>query len=144
MNQIFPLSNIVTGVFILIVGFGFHWVAQLISVMNWDFATKIGIQEKGMPKEFKVYEHAIAMSDVAIGWIYGIAGVGLIAGLAWTHKLLWFPGIILIYHGIGAWFWFGNQAAIGHRLSSETFRLIWCLANFITGTLALYFAWQAA
>ena len=143
MNQLFPFSNIVIGVLILIVGFGFHWIAQLVSAINWEFATKIGLQEKGMPREFRVYEHAIAMSDALIGWIYGVAGVGLILAVPWTYKLLWFPGIILVYHSLGAWFWFGNQAKIGHRLSTDTFKVIWCTLNIITGILVIIVAWQA-
>ena len=100
MNQIFPYSNLVTGILVLIVGFVFHWIAQLITIINWDLATKIGLQEKGMTKEFRVYEDAIARTDVFLGWIYGLAGVGLILDISWSYKILWFPGIILIYHGI--------------------------------------------
>ena len=70
MNQIFPFANLVTGILVLIVGFVFHWIGQLISVINWEFAKKIGVVEKGMPKEFKVYEQAIAIADSLIGWIF--------------------------------------------------------------------------
>lgn len=143
MNQIFPYANVVTGILVLIVGFGIHWIAQLISIINWEFAIKIGIVEKGMPREFKVYEHAIAMADVLIGWIYGIAGVGLILDIPWSYELLWFPGVIFIYHGISVWFWMGNQKKIGYQLVSDSFRIIWSSLNFITGILAIIVAWQA-
>lgn len=143
MNQIFPYANIVTGILVLLVGFVAHWIGQLISVINWNFAIKIGLQEKGMPKEFKVYEHAFAIADVLIGWIYGIAGVGIILNIPWSYKLLWFPGIILIYHGISVWFWWGNQKKIGHQLVSGSFRIIWSSANIITGVLATIIAWHA-
>ena len=43
MNQIFPYANFITGVLVLIVGFVFHWGGQLISLLNLDFATKIGL-----------------------------------------------------------------------------------------------------
>ena len=142
MNQIFPYANLVTGILVLIVGFVAHWIAQLISIINWDFATKIGLQERGMPKEFKVYEHAIAITDVLIGWIYGIAGLGLILNIPWSYKLLWFPGIILIYHSISVWFWIGNQKKIGYQLITGSFRIIWSSLNFITGILATIIAWQ--
>lgn len=46
MNQIFTCANIVTGIPVLIVGSLFHWIDQLVSVMNWEFAIKIGLQEK--------------------------------------------------------------------------------------------------
>jgi hypothetical protein len=143
MNQIFPYANLVTGILVLIVGFVFHWIGQFISVINWEFAIKIGFVEKGMPKEFKVYERAIAIADSLIGWIYGIAGVGLILDIPWSYKLLWFPGTILIYHSISVWFWTGNQKKIGYQLLSDSFRIIWSSLNFITGVLATIIAWQA-
>ena len=143
MNQLFPYANLVTGILVLIVGFLFHWIGQLISAINWEFATKIGLQEKGMPKEFRVYEQAIAYADAIIGWVYGIAGVGLILNAPWSYKLLWFPGIILIYHGLSAWFWFGNQKKISCQLVSGSFRIIWSSMNIITGILATIIAWQA-
>ncbi len=144
MKQLFPYANTITGILVLIIGFVFHWIAQLISFINWEFATKIGVQEKGMPKEFKVYEHAIAGADVLIGWVYGIAGIGLILDYSWSYKLLWFPGIILIYHGISVWFWMGNQKKIGYQLATNKFRIIWSAINIITGALATMIAWQSS
>ena len=143
MNQIFPYANFVTGILVLIVGFIFHGIGQLVSVINWEFATKIGFQEKEMPKEFKVYEHAIATADALFGWIYGIAAVGLILDFPWSYKLLWFPGIILIYHSISVWFWMGNQKKIGYQLVTDSFRIVWSSLNLITGILATITAWQA-
>jgi len=143
MDQIFPYANIVTGILILIIGFLAHWVGQLISVINWEFAVKIGLQENGMPDEFKVYERAIAAADVTIGWTYGLAGVALILNITWSYQLIWFPGTILIYHGISVWFWFGNQKKIGHQMVSDSFRTIWSSLNLITGILAVAVAWQA-
>ena len=80
MKVIFPYANLVMGTLVLIVGCVFHWLGQLISVCNWDFATRIGLQEPGMPSEYKIYEHAIAVADVVIGWTYAIAGVGTYLG----------------------------------------------------------------
>ena len=54
MNEIFPYANILTGILILIVGFVFHWLGQLTSVLNWNFSTKLGLQEAELPKEYKV------------------------------------------------------------------------------------------
>ena len=48
MTEIFPYSNLVTGILVLIVGFIFHWIAQIMSIINWEFANKIGLQEKGL------------------------------------------------------------------------------------------------
>ena len=143
MNQLFPYANIVAGVLVLIVGFGFHWVGQLISVLNWDLASRIGLQEGGSPPEYKVYEQAIAVADVALGWIYGIAGVGLILGSQWGFRLAWFPGVILIYHVISFWFWTRNQKKAGHHLMPDAGRIGWALANCITGALAILVAWHA-
>jgi hypothetical protein len=143
MDQLFPYANVIVGVLVLIVAFTFHWVGQLISLINWDFAIRIGLQEKDSPAEFFVYEHAIAVADVAIGWIYGIAGVGLIVSAPWGYTLAWFPGVVLIYHSISAWFWFGNQTKAGYPLMSTAKRATWCVANLVTGVLAVAVAWNA-
>lgn len=142
-TQIFPYANIIVGILIFIIGFIFHWIGQLISLINWDFATKIGLQEKKLLPEYKVYEYAIAIADVMIGWIYGIAAVGLILNASWAFKLAWFPGVIMIYHSFSYWFWIGNQSKSGHPTTSNAFRIAWFLLNLITGVLAVLVAWNA-
>ena len=144
MNLIFPYANVIIGVLVLIVGFLFHWIGQLISLLNWEFATKIGVAEKGLIPEYRVYEKGIAAADVLIGWIYAIAGIGLILDTTWGIKLAWFPGIIFVYHGFCFWFWSKNQRKAGHRLMPNSTRIIWFLANFITGVLAILIAWHGA
>ena len=86
MSAVFPYDNVVAGVLVLIVGFGFHWIGQLVSVLNWGLATRLGLQDEAAPSDYKVYEHGIAMADVAIGWIYGIAGVGAHSWLIHGHS----------------------------------------------------------
>lgn len=142
-TQIFPYANIVVGILIFIVGFVFHWIGQLISLIDWAFATKIGLQEKKALPEYKVYEHAIAVADVMIGWIYGIAAVGLILNIPWAFKLAWIPGVIMIYHGFSFWFWIGNQNKSGHPTTSSALRIVWFLTNLTTGVLAILVAWTA-
>ncbi|MCK4822772.1 hypothetical protein KA005_43815 [bacterium] len=142
-TQIFPYANIIVGILIFIVGFILHWLSQLTSLINWDFATRIGIQEKKALPEYKVYEHAIAVADVMIGWIYGIAAVGLILKTTWAYKLAWFPGVIMIYHSFSFWFWIGNQNKSGHPTTSSALRIVWFLLNFITGVFAVLVAWNA-
>lgn len=141
MSDLFPYANIVSGIMILIVGFCFHWIGQLISVLNWDFATRMGLQEKKLLPEYKAYEHAIAVADVSIGWIYGIAAVCLFLGTDWGYRLAWIPGAVLIYHAISAWVWEGNRRKAGHGLMSDALRISWCGANLITGILAILVAW---
>lgn len=143
MNLVIPYANIVAGLLVLVIGFVFHWIGQLISILNWDFATKLGLQEKGMPPEYKIYEHAIAIADVALGWIYGLAAVGLILDTSWGYKLAWFPGVILVYHSISAWFWHRNQKKFGMQITSDFVRISWCAANFVAGALTLIVAWNA-
>ena len=142
-TQIFPYANIIVGILIFIVGFLFHWIGQLISVIDWDFAKRIGLQEKKALPEYKVYEHAIAVADVMIGWIYGIAAVGLIINTSWAYKLTWFPGVVMIYHSLYYWFWVANVNKSGNPIHSSTLRTIWFLANFVTGVLAVLVAWNA-
>ena len=139
--DIIPYSNIIIGILILIVGFGFHWIGQLISIVNWDYAIKIGLQEKKILPEYKVYEHAIAAADVLIGWIYIIAAIGLILDISWSYKLVWFPGVIMVYHSFSYWFWIGNQNKLGHPTTSNKFRISWFLLNFVTGIMAILIAW---
>lgn len=138
---LFPHVHVVAGILILIVGFGFHWLGQLVSVINWQLAEKFGLQEKRMLKEYKVYEHALAVSDVAIGWLYGIAAIGLMLNKEWGFKLAWIPGSILIYHAISAWVWERNRRLAGRQLWSNTMRILWCSANAVTGLLAILVAW---
>ena len=144
MHNLFPYDNQIIGVLIFIVGFIFHWVGQLISVVNWKLATSIGLQEAKMPIHYKVYEHAIAVSDVLLGWIYGIAAIGLVLDLSWAYKLSFIPGSILIYHSLNYWFWNLNQIKDGNNLNSLPLRIGWSLSNFITGILALLIAWNGS
>ena len=94
MGTFVPHANIVAAVLIFIVGFCFHWIGQFLSLVSWDLATRLGLQEKGLPSEYKVYEHAIAVADTAVGWLYGVVAVGLIINADWGYKLAWIPGSI--------------------------------------------------
>ncbi|WP_455200655.1 hypothetical protein [Kaarinaea lacus] len=141
MDTLFPYAHVVAGVLIFIVGFCFHWIGQLISVLNWDLATRLGLQEQDMPAEYKIYEHAIAVADVAVAWLYGVVAVGLIINAEWGYKLAWIPGSILLYHAISAWVWEGNRRKSGHQLWSKPFRIGWCSVNMLTAGLALLVAW---
>lgn len=146
MTHLFPYDNVVAGVLVLIVGFVFHWIGQGFSLLNWDLATRLGLQEKGMPAEYKVYEHAIAVSDVCVGWIYGIVGIGLLIDSSWGYKLAWVPGAILLYHAISFLAWTGNQRKAGVQLSTckPAFRAVWTTANAATGLLAILLAWKVS
>jgi hypothetical protein len=144
MDQVFPYANIVAGVCVLIVGFGFHWIGQLVSVLSWDTATKIGLQETELLPEYKVYEHAIAVADVALGWIYGLAGLGLLLDASWGYRFAWFPGVVLIYHAISYWFWTDNRRRAGHRMVSDSMRIGWTAVNLAVGVLAILVARYAS
>jgi hypothetical protein len=143
MQVVFPYANVVVGALVLVVGFGLHWIGQVISLCNWEVATRIGLQEQGMPPEYKVYEHALAVADVAIGWTYGIAGVGLILDTSWGYTFAWFPGVVLTYHSISAWCWHRNQKQAGRQMMSDACRMVWCIANFVAGALTILVAWSA-
>ena len=111
MNLPFPHANLVVGFLVLLVGFIFHWLGQLICLLNWDLAARIGLAEKDIPPEYKDYELGMAAADVIIGWTYGLAGVGLLWGVAWGFRLAWIPGVVFTYHGLSFWFWSRNQSA---------------------------------
>ncbi|MFW9917478.1 MAG: hypothetical protein ACFFGZ_17865 [Candidatus Thorarchaeota archaeon] len=140
-TELFPYDNVIIGIQVLIVGFGLHWIGQLVSVANWDFATKIGLQEETMLPEYRVYEHAIAVADVMLGWIYGIAAVGLILDESWGYKLVWIPGAIMVYHSLSYWVWHWNQTKAGHPTAPLSIRIVWVFLNLSTGILALLIAW---
>ena len=142
MDQIFPGANLVAGILVLIVAFGFHFGGQLISIVNWDLATSWGLQEAGKKREYQVYEHAIATADVLLGWTYGIAGLGLVMDAAWGYAWAWIPGAVLVYHALSFWFWTDNQRKAGDHDSStkQSFRLMWTITNLTTGLLAILVA----
>lgn len=138
--ELFPFANIVVGILILIVGFIFHWLGQLISLINWDYAKKIGLQEgKNLP-EYEVYEHAIAFADVLIGWIYVIVAAGLFFNGSWAYTLAWIPGVVFIYHSLFYWVMKGNQNKAGNRSTSNKMRFTWFLINFVAGISTLLLA----
>lgn len=139
--EIFPYANIVVGIFLFIVGVIFHWIGQLVSVINWEFARKIGIREKKTLPEYEVYERGMAIAEAIIGWIYVVAAVGLFYNIHWSYTLAWFPGSILVYHSISYWFWIGNQNKSGNPTTSNKFRIVWFLLNLITGVLCILIAW---
>lgn len=143
MNQVVALFSIVTGILVLTVGFGFHWIGQLISLTNRELAIRIGIWEKDLRPEYEVYENAIMVADVAIGWIYGIAGIGLILGTTWGFRLAWIPGVVMVYHSLGFWFWTRNQMKAGDQTTTtrQPIRSVWFAANFTTGIFAIILAW---
>ena len=141
MNTNTEWLSILTGILVLVVGFIFHWVGQLISVLNWSLATRLGLQESDMLPEHKVYEHGTAVADVMIGWVYGVVGVGLLVGAEWSFSLSWIPGAILSYHALSFWFWEANRRKAGLPYFSNRGRLTWGGSNLLTGALCLYLAW---
>jgi hypothetical protein len=143
MPHAFPYDNIVAGVLVLVVGFVFHWMGQTFSVLNWDLATRLGLQEKEALPEYRVYEHAIAVADASVGWVYGVAGVGLLLDASWGYKLAWVPGAVLVYHAISFWMWTRNQQEAGHQLFGPSLRIGWTSANMVSGLLAIFVAWNA-
>jgi hypothetical protein len=112
-------------------------------VLRWEHAVKLGLQEKGLRAEYKVYEHAIARADAALGWVYGVAGVGLLLNLGWAYKLAWVPGVVFVYHALSFWGWSGNQQRAGDFYNSNAFRIAWTLANLLTGALAIWIGWHS-
>ena len=142
MDQIFPYANVVAGLLVLIIGFGIHFLGALISVINWELGTRLGLQEAGMRPEHRNYEHAIAVSDSLIGWTYGIAAVGLIINASWAYAWAWIPGAILTYHALGFWFWSANHRRSGDNYGTtrNPLRSVWAGSNLATGLLTILVA----
>ena len=142
-QQVFPYANLIMAALVFFIGVLIHWIGQIISLANWDFAVKIGICSKNTTEEFKTYEKGIAAADAILGILYIITVVGLVWNLPWAYKLLWFPGVIFIYHGLSFWFWVGNQVKLGKATASPSLRSGWTLSNLISGILAVIMAWVA-
>ena len=87
--ELFAYDHIIAGFLVLTIGFVFHFIGQLISLINWKIAVHLKIAEKELLSEYKDYEHGMAMADVLIGWTYLFIGVGLILGTPWSFKLAW-------------------------------------------------------
>jgi len=138
--ELFLFANIIIGILIFIVGFIFHWFGQLISLINWDYAKKIGLQEEKNLPEYEVYERAVAVADVLIGWIYPIVAVSLFFNASWAFTLAWIPGVVFIYHSLFYWVMKGNQNKAGNRTTSNAMRFTWFLINFVSGILTLLLA----
>jgi len=141
-EQLFPHANIIVGILIFLIGFIFHFVGQIISLVNRPLAVKIGIWEKDIIPEFEVYEKAIAVADIIIGISYGISAIGLLLNVSWAYNLAWIPASIFIYHGLSFWFWVGNQNKAGHPLHGQGMRFGWSAINIIAGIFTIFVIWQ--
>jgi hypothetical protein len=75
-----------------------------------------------------------------MGWLYGVAVVGLLLNAEWDYKLAWIPGSILLYHAISASVREVNRRTAGHRFWSNSLRIGWYTANAVTGVFALLVA----
>ncbi len=129
--------SMIAGILLLVVGFGFHFMGQAISLWNWTLAESLGLQDKSASPAQKDYEFGIATADVLIGWSYGPIGLGLILGWNWATTAAFIPGTVLIYHALGFWFWTAAQNQGGRRIMAERIRRIWCAVNLLTGLLVL-------
>ena len=139
--ELFAYDHIIAGFLVLTIGFVFHFIGQLISLINWKIAVHLKIAEKELLSEYKDYEHGLAMADVLIGWTYLFIGVGLILGTPWSFKLAWIPGVIFIYHSLSFWFWSRKQEQKGHKYRSTLGKTGWFLLNLLSGILIILVAW---
>jgi hypothetical protein len=139
--ELFAYDHIIAGFLVLTIGFVFHFIGQLISLINWKIAVHLKIAEKELLSEYKDYEHGMAMADVLIGWTYLFIGVGLILGTPWSFKLAWIPGVIFIYHSLSFWFWSRKQEQKGHKYRSTLGKTGWFLLNLLSGILIILVAW---
>ena len=141
MYELFPYSNVLAGTLVLIVGFGIHWLSQVSLFLNWELMPRhgFGINIASNPKG---YDRFIAISDVTIGWMYGIIGVGLFLGTGWGYLLAWIPGVILTLEGIGYWI---TTSKKHNPIVKDTYftRIEWSALNLVTGLFVILIAWNA-
>jgi hypothetical protein len=145
MDPLFPHAHIVVGVLVFLIGFGLHFVGLLIAVVHRPLASRLGIWDKDLVPEYEHFELGIAKADVLLGWIYGVAALGLVLDASWGYRLAWFPGVVFVYHGLSFWFWTGHQKKAGRLLAgtANPLRTVWTSANLATGGLAIAIAWVA-
>ena len=141
MGELFPYSNILAGSLVLIVGFGIHWLNQVANLLHWELMPKQGLVIN-IPVNTKKIERFISISDITIGWLYGIIGVGLYLGTSWGYTLAWIPGIMLTVEGISYWIMTNPKHATTKYFSYFT-RMEWSALNFFTGILIILVAWHA-
>jgi len=141
MNELFPYSNILAASLLLIVGFGIHWLNQLSLFLHWELMPRHGFGIN-LSSSQKGYDRLIAISDITIGWLYGIIGVGLFMGTEWGYALAWIPGIILTIEGISYWIMTGKKQM--QPLAESYFtRVEWSSLNLVTGMFIMVVAWNA-
>ena len=142
-RPIFPGATILAGVLLLLVGFLGHWVVQLVSLGSWDLAVSLGLQMSDLTKEMQVYVRAFAVADAKIGWVYGVAGIGMLCNKPWGYHAGWF-GLILVYYSINFLAWTRLRMNLEYHMPVDEpiIRFSWFLANFITGILAVAIAWD--
>jgi len=142
MEPLFPYANYIIGTLVFVIGFLLHGIAQGIYLVNPDLAKRIGLAEPGLLPEYEIYERGIAVADLILSPIYLLATIGLFYDLSFGYKLLWFPGVIFIYHGCSFWFWTKNRRQAGYPLYTDSLRIGWTLTNLIAGILAILIAWN--
>ena len=143
MDQVFPYANIVAGVLVLVVGFGFHWIGQLVSVLNWDTAQRSASRKwRCCPSTRSTKTPSPRPTSRWAGSMALPLPASCLARTGAT-SLPGIPGVVLVYHAFSYWFWTGNRRKAGHKLVSDSMRIGWPVANFVTGTLAIVVAWNA-
>ncbi len=135
MSQLFPYANTVVGA--LILGFGFRWIAQVGSLLNWGFAERIGLQDKRASPEDQLRMRNIAVLEATTDWTFGVAGIRLILGASWGPLLVWIPGVVLIFRGVRLWAWHPSRHGSGSEFVGAGKRAIWCLGRLLVGSVAV-------
>lgn len=141
MGELFPYANILAGSLVLIVGFGIHWLNQLSIFLHWELMPKDGFGIHTLANASK-YDRFVAVSDVTIGWIYGVIGIGLFMGTSWGYLLAWIPGLFITFEGISYWIVTGKKNLQGIKYSYFN-RIEWSTLNIVTGLFILFVAWNA-
>jgi hypothetical protein len=144
MTATIGLAAKAAGAALLVVGFGFHFLGQALSLHDWSLAERLGLQEKDATAAQQDYERGFAVADVLIGWLYGPIAIGLWFEAPWAFKAAFLPGVVFTYHAVGFWFWTARQARGGRPGIAGPKRVLWAAVNLACGLLLLGVAWVAA
>jgi len=134
---------IASGVLLLTIGFGRHWVWQLVYVLRSRTASSNPETKRSEATESLESLRRLALVEITTGWIHAISGVGVVTVSMWGARLAWISGVLLILLGLARWTVSARAASAAETHASRGVVALWGLVSLSTGGLAIAVAWLA-
>lgn len=132
--QLFPGSDTLAGSLMLLLAL--RWIARVCSLVGYHLSAALGIPRGTRSSRRRPVTREDEAIQITVGWIYAIAGSGLILGAAWAPVPACIAGFLLILQGARSWPFLGKSF-----ISLAT--VLWSLFNLATGLLVLVIASSA-